>query len=307
MPERTWSTATRSLFLLLSLVWGLNFVFVNFGLAVAGPLWLAMFRAGLGAAGTAVIWVILRPGQRLDLRGRRDAMLLGLPNTMLFFALWFSAARTVLPGVTAVAIYTYPLWVAVLSGPVLAHRLTGRHWISAAVGFSGVALISQVGTLAGASISLLAIAELLLAAVAWAVGTVVFQRRFRRELMLEANLFQLVGGTAGLVVLTLVFVPTQAPPLSPELLGTVVWLGIVGTAVAYSIWYYLLGRTRAAPLSAYLFLVPVVALTASALIFGERLSAWQLIGVVLVLASIYGIGRAPGASDPPRAAAGTES
>ncbi|MGA7649180.1 MAG: EamA family transporter, partial [Thermoplasmata archaeon] len=79
---------------------------------------------------------------------------------------------------------------------------------------------------------------------------------------------------------------------------TVGYLGILGTAVGYSIWLDLLGRTRAATLGAYLFVVPVVALAASTLIFHEQLSYPQLVGVVFVLASIYGIGKAPGASDP---------
>jgi len=217
----------------------------------------------------------------------------------VFFTCWFLAAGTILPGVAAVIIYTFPLWVAVLSAPVLGHRLTPRHWVSIAAGFAGVVLISQLGFLSGEKVSPTPVVELLVAAFAWATATVVIQRRFHREEMLEANVYQLVGGAVGMLTVTLAFQPSPLPNPVPTLWISVVWLGILGTAVAYSIWFYLLGRTRAATLSAYLFLVPVVALAASAVIFRERLSVVQLVGVALVLASIYGIARAPAATEAP--------
>jgi drug/metabolite transporter (DMT)-like permease len=300
VPERGWSATTWGLFLVVAVIWGFNYIFANLGLEFASPLWLAMLRAAVGVLASAAILAAFGGGRTLDRRGRRDAMLIGIPSITVFFALWFEAASAVLPGFASVVINTLPLWIALLSAPILSHRLTARHWMSVAVGFAGVVLISQIGTLADSSVPPAAVLELLLAAISWALATVLFQRRFRREEMLEANLFQLTGGTIGLVVLVLVLAPTPLPTWGAGLLVTVAYLGILGTAVGYSIWLDLLGRTRAATLGAYLFVVPVVALAASAVIFHEHLSYTQLIGVVLVLASIYGIGRAPGAADPVR-------
>ena len=283
-------------------VWGMNYLFVSLGLGYSSPFWLALLRSGLGTAATAVLLTPLRQWGRLDGRGRRDAMLLGLPNTTAFFVLWFLAARSVFPGVAAVLIYTFPLWVALLSAPVLGHRLSGRHWLSVAVGFLGVVLISEVGAAVSSAVSPLAVLELLGASISWALGTVLFQRRFVREEMLEANAFQLLGGTLGILAVTLLIAPTPIPAASPILLGIALWLGVLGTALAYAVWYHLLGRTRAATLSGYLFLVPVVALVASAILLGERLSTVQVVGVALVLGSIYGIGGAA-VTDVDRAAA----
>jgi probable blue pigment (indigoidine) exporter len=304
MAESVWSDRTRGLFLVIVVVWGLNYIFVNVGLQSASPLWLATLRAGTGALASIPIVRAFGSWAALDRAGVRDALLLGLPTTGLFFGLWFSAQREVLPGIAAVVIYTFPLWVAVLSLPVLGHRLGARHWVSVAAGFAGVALISQIVTGAAGGAYVPAIAALLGAAAAWACGTVLFQRRFEPRQMVEANFFQLTGGTLALLVATAVFAPTPGPRLDVPLVATLLWMGILGTAVAYAIWSVLLGRIRAATISAYLFLVPVVALAASAVIFGERLTVLQLIGVGLVLVSIYGIGRAQGASEPPRPATG---
>jgi drug/metabolite transporter (DMT)-like permease len=295
-----WTNQTRTLFGLLVVAWGLNYIFVNIGLGFAAPLWLATLRAAIGLLVSVPIVASFRGPRTLDRRGMRDAMLIGIPSTGFFLGLWFWAQRAVLPGVAAVVIYTYPLWVAVLAQPVLGHRLGPRHWAAVATGFVGVAFVSQLGLAGGAGISLPAILALLGAAIFWAVGTVLFQRRFRAGEMVEANAYQLLGGTVTLLAATLVLSPTPLPRPSAALLVSVLWLGVVGTAVAYAIWASLLERTRAAPLSAYLFLVPVVALGASVVLFGERLSWLQLLGIALVLASVYGVARAGGTTDPTR-------
>ncbi len=292
MASGPWSLSTRLLFLVLVVCWGLNYPFVNVGLEHASPLWLAMLRAGTGALATLAVVTAYRGWGSLDGAGRRDALLLGIPNTAVFFGLWFWAAGSVLPGIAAVVIYTFPLWVALLSPVFLGSRLGPRHWVSVAVGFVGVALISQLGESGGSKVSVEAIVLLLAAAIAWAVGTVLFQRRFRPAQMLEANGFQLIGGAVALGAATLTVARTPLPTASVPLVESVLWLGLLGTATAYAIWFWLLGRTPAATLSAYVFLVPVVALAASVAYFGERLSILQVAGVGLVLVSIYGIGRA---------------
>jgi drug/metabolite transporter (DMT)-like permease len=298
VADSAWSWRTRIVFLVLASCWGLNYPFVVLGLASASPLWLALLRTAAGLLGSIAIVSLVGGWGSLDGVGRRDAALLGLLNATAFFGLWFWAARLVTPGIAAIVIYTFPLWVAILAIPTLGVRLGPLQWGSVAVGFGGVVLISGIGITGSASLPLSAGLALGLAAVAWAVGTVLTRRRFERVQMLEANVYQLVGGTLGLLVAVVLLEPLPLPRGSSDLVFSVLWLGGMGTAVAYSIWYFLLGRTAAAPLSAYLFLVPVVALAASAVFFGERLSIVQFAGVALVLFSIYGVSRGP--SERPR-------
>jgi len=95
-----------------------------------------------------------------------------------------------------------------------------------------------------------------------------------------------------LLLLAVVFEGSALPRFTPSLTVAVLWMGVYGTAFAYAVWFFLLGKVPAPTLSAYAFLVPIVALGASAVFLGERLDAEQAIGVVLVLLSIYGISRA---------------
>ena len=279
----------------LVLAWGLNYVVVRWGLGFAAPIWLAAGRAVVGALCVA-LFLAATPARRghLDRAGRRDAILLGLPTTTVFFGLWFAAATQILPGEAAVLVYTFPLWVTVLAVPLQGDRPRPLALAALAVGFAGVVLVSQPWA-AGGPLPVLPTVALLVGAVSWAIGTVLFQSRFRAHEMQEANLYQLAGGSAGLLLAALLFEPSLPVPSVP-LAAAVLWLGAVGTAFGYATWYGLLAELPAPTLSAYLFLVPLVALVVSVAVFAEALTAVQAVGVIAVGASIYGTarGRRPG-------------
>ena len=285
------SAGTAATFAVIVTAWGLNYLFVRVGLGLSAPLWLAFLRSGLGAVGALGIWTAAgRP--RLVGRDRATAIGLGVLNTSLFFGLWFLAARSIAPGEAATIVYSFPLWVAMLSIPVLGFRLPSVAWGAIVTGFVGIVAISQPWE-SGVALQPAPVAELLLGAFSWALGTVLIQRRFSREVAQAVNLYQLLGGATGLLVAALVVEPHQAPAFSWELLGIVLWLGLVGTSLAYALWFSLLGRMPAPSLSANVFLVPVVALTASSLLLAERIDLVQAIGVALVAIAIFTVGRWP--------------
>jgi len=285
------------LFALTIVAWGTNYVFVRVGLDSASPLWLATLRAGIGAIAFGGYLLATRHGPPLSRRQRATALALGLPNTAIFFGLWFVAAGAVAPGQSAVVIYTFPLWVAVLSIPLLQRRLLLGHWVAIALGFAGVLLLSQPWTGGGGSARIVPLAELIGAAVSWAVATVLAQRWFQPGEMLRVNGLQLAGGSVALLAVTLVVAPRPLPTPTGSLVVAVVWLALLGTAFAYGVWFWLLGRIPASTLSTFSFLVPLVALGVSALVLGERLDLVQAVGVVAVVVGIYGIARA---GDPMR-------
>ncbi|MCI4347430.1 MAG: DMT family transporter, partial [Thermoplasmata archaeon] len=205
--------------------------------------------------------------------------------------LWFFAATQVPPGQTAVLIYTFPLWVAILSYSVLRERPSRFTGPSIAVGFLGVVLLEQPWNAASGHTPLVAVAELLGAAVCWAGGTVFLQRRIRGPALRAANAYQLLGGSAVLFVAAILFEPNPTIAWTTSLVASVLWLGLVGTALGNVAWFALLERFRATTVSTWAFLTPVVAVVAPVVIFGERLDGIQLVGVAAVLGSVFVVAR----------------
>ena len=291
MTPPRWTVLSGTLFGLMVFAWAGNYLFVRVGEAYVAPLWLATLRASVGAAGIGAFLALRRHEGSFSWADRRDAMLLGLPNTALFLGLWFVAATAIPPGQTAVIVYTFPLWVALVSPLILGGRPGALQWITLAVGFGGVILVSQPWASGTARPPTWAIAELLLAAVSWAAATVAFQRRFPPSSLSRANGYQLLGGAAALALVTLCLRPGVTDASSPTLWISVAWLGLFGTAFAYGVWFYLMEKVHASVLSTYSFLVPLTALALSVVFEAERLTAPQVLGVALVLCGIYLVGR----------------
>lgn len=289
------------LFAIVVVAWGLNYLFVREGLTLVAPLWLAFLRAFVGCLGVGA-YLLVRPElSPLDRAGKRDAILLGVLNTGLFFGLWFQAAGEIAPGVTAVIVYTFPLWVALMTVGLDRTGPSPAVWAALLAGFSGVVLVAQPWRSGGGSLPLGSVVELLLGSVCWAAGTVLLRRRFSAAELPRANGWQMAGGAGTLLLLALIVEPTgTGTTLGFPLLAVVLWLGLVGSALAYTIWFFLLGTRDAPRLSALTFLVPVVALLASVLLLGETISASQGAGIALVLLSVYVVAMGPRGTDRAR-------
>lgn len=298
-------------FAVVALFWGFNYPMVVLGLRSAPPLWLAFFRALFGLVGSIALFPVLarqfQVKRLLPWRLRWRALLLGVPNTAIFFGLWLQAATSVPAGQTSVLVYTFPIWVLLLASVGLGERLGTMQVAASVLGLGGVAIIGLLGARnwVGGWVPVL---ELLGAAVSWAVATILLKRWFRREEMLEANALQLTGALLPLGIAAWWSAPLSSVHFTSSLWIVLLWVGLLGTAVAYALWFELLSRYRAATLSAYLFVVPMVAIGAGFLLLGQGLGIPQAIGVAAILISIYlthrAASRTPGGGSAPQAVEG---
>ena len=117
--------------------------------------------------------------------------------------------------------------------------------------------------------------------------TVLFKRLFKGEQLLRANVWQLAGASVFLLIWALISEPVQETKWTWQLGTSIAWVGVLGTAVVFVIWFTLLSRYNAASFTAYTFVVVLVALVASYFIFGEKIDGLQVVGVAALVISIY--------------------
>jgi drug/metabolite transporter (DMT)-like permease len=267
-------------------IWGLNFVFVQLGEPFSPPIWLSFLRAIAGFSGAVVLLILLKTKGRLSLKQKIEAFLIGIVGAGFFFAFWLLGEQTIPAGETSVLIYTFPILTLLLSFPLLGDRPSTLKIGAVLLGFAGIMLVSKVGV-AGWNADIVPIVFLIISAFSFALDTVLFKRFFRGEELLRANVWQLGGATVFLLVWALASEPFQAIHWTIDLYATIAWIGILGTAVVYVIYFTLLSKYNASSLTAYLFLVVITALVASFFIFGEKIDLMQGLGVAAVVASIY--------------------
>ncbi|MFJ2775285.1 MULTISPECIES: EamA family transporter [unclassified Kitasatospora] len=211
------------------------------------------------------------------------SLILGALNIGAFFALLFIAAYRLPGGVAATVGAVQPLLAAGLSAGLLGERLSLRTVLS---GIAGVAGVSLLVLRAGARLDTLGVAAALGGAVVMATGVVLAKRWTSPAPLLATTGWQLTAG--GLLLLPVALAVEGAPPshlTGANLLGYG-YLGLIGAAVAYALWFR---GIRALPPTSVTFLgllSPVVATALGWLALGQDLSPVQALGALIVLGSL---------------------
>ncbi len=273
-----------ALTVLAPISWGTTYVTVTELLPADRPLLVAAMRV-LPAA--VVLLVVARVSSPWRPRGREwwSTAALALCNFGLFFPLLTVAVYRLPGGVAAAAGGLQPLLVACLSWLVLdqaPRRLDLAVGVAAAVG------VGLVVVRPGAGIDAVGVAAALAANIVFATGVVLTKRLPAPPSRLAATGWQLALGALVLVPLTLL-VEGRPPALDAGNLVGFAHLSLVGTALAFVLWF---GGIRRLPVVAPPLLglaAPVTGAALGWLVLGQSLSAVQLTGFALTLAAIaYG-------------------
>ncbi|HZL99339.1 MAG TPA: EamA family transporter, partial [Planctomycetota bacterium] len=199
--------------------------------------------------------------------------------------------ETVLPsGLVAVPWAAHPMLLGCFSAWLLpSERLVGRQWLGLAAGFLGIVLLF-ITDLAGLGPGAVPAGLLLLgsAAVA-AVGNLLIKRdgAGTSSVLLNRNGFALGGALLGLLALaTETGAGTRAPVWSPAAIGSVLYLSLVGSVLAFGLYFWLLRHAPAYELGLIAYVTPVVALLLGATVGDETLGWERLLGTACVLGGV---------------------
>ena len=263
------------------MIWGTTYLVTTTFLPPGHPLLTATIRAlpaGL---------VLLAIARRLPTGSWwwRSAVL-GSLNIGFFFACLFVAAQRLPGGVAAVVGGIQPLIVAVLGWRLLAERLSPVAVIAGIGGAIGVGLIVLPG---GAGLDPIGLAAALGGALSMAVGTVLTKRWGGGQPPLALTAWQLLAGGILLAALTLAFEPLPSAAPSPSALAAYAYLSLLGTALAYVLWFRGVRRLPTRVPAFLGLLSPVVAVLLGILVAGESLATPQIAGLVLVLGSVTAV------------------
>jgi drug/metabolite transporter (DMT)-like permease len=289
-----------TLLLILAAIWGASFMFIKVILREMTPLTLVGYRIGLAAGGLLVFYAVdqLRQRalgrQRLAFPWRRllmPGLILGVLNAIIPYLSITWGETYISSGEAAILNATTPLFTTIFL--LFMSRQTGSEStspskiIGVAVGFAGVAVlvsgsVPEAGVASGNA--WLGQGAVLLASASYAVASLYARRAFSGLPVVYPALAQNVSAAVILLPLTLITPPAQ--PLSPAALGSLLALGLGGTALAYLLFFALLGRVGATRTVIVTYLLPGMALIYGALLLGEPVGPIAIAGLALVLLGI---------------------
>ncbi len=211
------------------------------------------------------------------------AMVLGVLNIGVFFALLFVAAYRLPGGVAATVLASQPLIVAGLAAGLLGERLRPRTVTAATAGVAGVALLVLQ---ADARLDGIGIAAAVGGSIVMATGVVLAKRWPSPAPLLATTGWQLVAGGLFLLPVTLLFEGAPPDALSQGDVVGYAYLAIVGAALAYALWFRGIRDLTPTRVTFLGLLSPVVATTLGWLVLDQGLEAAQVLGGLVVLAAI---------------------
>lgn len=275
LPTR--ALALTAVTALAPVAWGTTYLVTTELLPAGRPLSAGALRAL--PAGLLVL-AITRTLPRGDWWWR--AAVLGTLNIGAFFALLFVAAYRLPGGVAATLGAAQPLVVAALAFALLGERPTRWRLGWGVAGIVGVATMVLRGQV---SFDLVGIVAGLAGTGVMATGVVLTKRWARPVGLLTFTGWQLTAG--GLLLAPLALAIEGSPPaLDGAAVGGYAWLAIVGTLLAYALWFQGLDRLPIAALSFLPLLSPAVATALGWVVLGQALTPVQTLGFALALASI---------------------
>lgn len=115
---------------------------------------------------------------------------------------------------------------------------------------------------------------------------VLHKKRFADKNIYVSVTVQMICGGVFLVLGALVFEHWSDFVVSTESIGSIIYLAVFGSVVAFLGYYWLLARTRAVTVSLIAFITPLVAIFIGVLFFSENLSLLIAFGTVLILSGI---------------------
>lgn len=269
----------------LALAWGLNWPAVKIMLTALPPF--TMRWIGLGSAAVLLFALASARRQRLlPARGVRLALTVsGLLNVAAFTLCTAFAQLHTTTSRAAVLAYTMPMMSALLAWALLGERIDRRAAGALVLGSAGIALLAwpALQGLADGSSSWLGLVMPLLAALAWALGTVVAKRwPLRGDRLVNTAWQLLIGAACG--ALGAWWIDERLPEtIAPAALAALTFHVVVATAFAYVLWFVLLERLTATASALTTLMVPVVGVLGAMMLVGERPSAADWIGFALVL------------------------
>ncbi|TAM73637.1 EamA family transporter [bacterium] len=266
----------------LALIWGYNWVVVKVGVAYMSPFAFGALRSFLGALAIFAAMVALR--RPLRPQYPLTVFWLGLFQTAGFtgFSTWALVSGGA--GQTAVLAYTMPFWTLLLAWPLLGERLGRVQYAAVAVALIGLALILDPAHLGGnLGADLLA----LLSGLSWAISAVIAKRLFARKRLdlLGVTAWQMLFGAIPLVAVALL-VPGAPTQWTPALLIALAYSTILGSAVAWFLWLFVLRRLPTHVAGMGSLSNPVVGVLAAWAQLGERPGSIEGLGMVAIVAGL---------------------
>ena len=281
--------ATRTewlIFLALGFFWGSSYLFIKLAVGSFGTFTLVAVRLLFGAGLLWTVVVLSRVELPRQPRMYGHLAVMATINIAIPFALITWAERSVDSSIAAILTAAVPLFVILLAPfflpdePIRVNGLAGL-----VVGFVGVVILAG-RDLSGSGGELLGAIALIGAALSYACGAIYARRNVRGLRPMVPAVFQVSFAFVIMTTMAFLFEHPLASTPDATAIFSIVWLGLLGSGLAYLCFFRLLGPWGATRLTMVSYVIPVVGIVLGFTILQETIDGRVVLGTALILAGI---------------------
>lgn len=286
-------------FALIYIVWGTTYLAISVAIETIPPLTMSGSRFLIGGG---LLFVIARSrwGGSAALPTRREWLGAGVAGFLLFFVnnglIVWAEHNGVPTGVVALLIGTTPMWITLLNWARNGARPSGLTWAGLLLGMLGIGLLVDLSDGPG-SANLIGVVAVVVAALAWAAGSLYARGAALPRSPLMSTASQLLWGAALqslLAVLTGELAALNVADITLRSLLAMLYLAIVSSIIAFTAFTWLMRTIEPARVATYAFVNPVIAFILGWLLLGEPISARTVLAAAVIVAAVALILRAQG-------------
>ena len=246
------------LILLLCLIWGLNFTVMKLTLDYFPPVLFSSIRFLIAS----ILLLTICFYKKIPFPRKQDwkwYAICGILQTSFQFIANQQALQYIDSGLTSLLCYTMPIWFAILAHFFIGERLTKQKIVALVIGVIGLLIVLQINPfqIEWKGMTLLAQLLVLLGAIAWAVSNIIVKKVLEHHNKWQFTAYQMVIGTFVLFLYSIFFERDHTVIWGWEAIAILFYSGVMASAVAYTLWSYLLGSGEVGKASISLLLVPV--------------------------------------------------
>ena len=274
-------------------LWATGFVVAKLSAGHVAPVWFLALRfpVAFGFMLALALWQRTPwPGPQLALH----AAVTGVFMHGLYLAPFYWAVANGMPaGVIALITGLQPLITAFMAVPLLGENVAPRHWLGLIIGLCGVALVllPKLSFALLGGITPLTTALAIFGTASISLGTV-YQKKFASGIALATGgVWQYVGASLTVLLISWM-IGDYGFDGSWQAWGALAWAVLVLSIVTVLLMVWLINRGAVSRLSSLMFLVPGVSALMTYLLFDERLSLMQLLGMAVCATAVLVVNRA---------------
>ncbi|MGB7999387.1 MAG: EamA family transporter [Anaerobacillus sp.] len=279
----------------LSLIWGMSFMFIKLIVPGLGPWGVVFFRCLLGAI--AIFLYLLIRGRTKELKKKLpwgSLVLVGIMNALIPWGMIALSEERISSSLAATLNATTPLFTSILGAVFFGRILYRKQWTGIIVGFIGILVLIDLDLKALIQEDWRGIVPMLLATACYGFASQ-YTKKNLKDVPVDvlATITLSVGAIGGFFLMLITGEKSIEFTflLQSDILISLIGLGVLGSGIAYLLFYYMVQKGSAEFATLVTYLVPVTALIWGSVYLNEIITIQMIAGLLCVLTGVYMSGR----------------